>query len=159
MVVDDEEDVRMYLCSALEDAGFKVETAVDGEDALRQVKADPPDLISLDLVMPRKSGAMFHRELQKNRAWSRIPVLIVTGHAKDDLGRSDFQELAMSGPGVYLEKPVSPPAYVRAVRQLLGLNDDGKPDETSQLREELSDVLKGADAATLRRLLDAANKK
>ena len=41
----------------------------------------------------------------------------------------------------------------------MGLNDDGKPDETSQLREELSDVLKGADAATLRRLLDAANKK
>lgn len=53
LVVDDEPDVRSYLRSALEDAGFLVETACDGLEALGAIRRDPPDLISLDLVMPK----------------------------------------------------------------------------------------------------------
>ncbi len=59
LVVDDEEDVREYLEAILEDAGFRVETAVDGEDGLAKVQVNPPDLVSLDLVMPKKSGIKF----------------------------------------------------------------------------------------------------
>ncbi|MFH1862805.1 MAG: response regulator, partial [bacterium] len=62
LVVDDEPDVRSYLKAALQDAGFRVITANDGYEALEKIKAELPDLISLDLIMPRHSGAMFHRE-------------------------------------------------------------------------------------------------
>ncbi|RJO63789.1 MAG: response regulator [Myxococcales bacterium] len=156
LVVDDEADVRNYLATALEDAGFAVTTAEDGEDGLEKIKQDPPDLISLDLVMPRRSGAMLHRELQKRKEWSNIPVLIVTGHARDELGRADFEELTMSGPGIYLEKPVSPATYVRAVQQLLGGESEAKPAEDADaLRSALLKKLQAADAATLKKMLDS----
>jgi CheY-like chemotaxis protein len=159
LVVDDEADIRGYLRSALEDAGFGVETASDGLEALEMVRRNLPDLISLDLVMPRHSGAKFYRELRKDRELSKIPVLIVTGHARDELGRADFEEMTMSGPGVYLEKPVRPDTYVAAVRRLLGTAETEAPPQAEDLRKELSRALTGADRDTLRRALDALRKK
>jgi CheY-like chemotaxis protein len=160
LVVDDEADIRGYLRSALEDAEFAVETASDGLEALEMVRRNPPDLISLDLVMPRHSGAKFYRELQKDRKLSKIPVLIVTGHARDELGRADFEEMTMSGPGVYLEKPVRPDTYVTAVRRLLGMEGPETPAlQPEDLRRELSRALSGADRDTLQRALDALRKK
>ncbi|MBU0519283.1 response regulator [bacterium] len=159
LVVDDEQDVRSYLKAALQDAGFQVTTAVDGFDALEKVQAELPDLISLDLVMPRHSGAMFHRGLRKNKRWAKIPVLIVTGHAQDDLGKSDFEELIMYGPGVYLEKPVSPAAYVKAVCKLLGVAlPEGVEKSANDLRDELESKLKNADPDALQRALEALKK-
>ena len=159
LVVDDEADVRDYLKSALTDAGFLVETAVDGQEAMEAVRHNPPDAISLDLVMPRHSGAKFYHDLQKERLYSRIPVLIVTGHARDDLGKADFEEMTMSGPGVYLEKPVHPDTYVAAVRRLLGMEDKAAEVESEDLRRELSRELSGADRSALQRALDALRKK
>jgi two-component system alkaline phosphatase synthesis response regulator PhoP len=160
LVVDDEPDVRAYLSSALEDAGFLVQTARDGLEALEMVRRDPPDLISLDLVMPRHSGAKFYRELQKDRKLAKIPVLIVTGHARDDLGKTDFEEMTMSGPGIYLEKPVRPASYVSAVRQLLGIESAGAQEgEPEDLRRSLDRALSGADREALQRALDALRKK
>ena len=159
LVVDDEEDLRAYLQAALEDAGFAVETACDGLQALESVRRDPPDLISLDLVMPRHSGARFYHHLLKDKALSKIPVLIVTGHARDDLGRADFNEMTMSGPGVYLEKPVRPDTYVEAVRRLLGMESPSQPAPCADLRQEVSHALAGADSETLRRALEFLKKR
>jgi CheY-like chemotaxis protein len=160
LVVDDEADIRGYLRSALEDAELAVETASDGLEALEMVRRNPPDLISLDLVMPRHSGAKFYRELQKDRQLSKIPVLIVTGHARDELGKADFEEMTMSGPGIYLEKPVRPDTYVAAVRRLLGMESPETPTpQAEDLRRELSRALSGADRDTLQRALDALRKK
>jgi len=160
LVVDDEADVRNYLRSALEDAGFVVGTASDGMEALEAVMRDPPDLISLDLVMPKHSGAKFYRELRKDKRLNKIPVLIVTGHARDEMGRTDFAEMTMSGPGVYLEKPVRPTSYVSAVRKLLGMESLDAPEpEPDELRQELSRALSRADADTLQRALNALKKK
>jgi CheY-like chemotaxis protein len=160
LVVDDEADVREYLQSALTDAGFLVETAADGLEALERVRGHPPDVISLDLVMPRHSGAKFYHALQKDTLFSKIPVLIVTGHARDDLGRADFEEMTMSGPGVYLEKPVHPDTYVAAVRRLLGMEgQETQVPQPEDLRRELSRALSGADRNALQRALDALKKK
>jgi len=160
LVVDDEADVRDYLRTALEDAGFLVETARDGLEALKMVERDPPDLISLDLVMPHHSGAKLYRELQKNRNLSKIPVLIVTGHARDQMGKADFEEMTMSGPGVYLEKPVRPSSYVSAVRRLLGMEDSDTAEPDSRtLRSELTRALSGADSESLKRALSALKRK
>ncbi|MCL4402241.1 MAG: response regulator [Acidobacteria bacterium] len=160
LVVDDEPDVRAYLRDALEDAGFAVDTALDGLQALDMIRRSPPDLISLDLVMPRHSGARLYRELQKDRTLSRIPVLIVTGHARDDLGRADFEEMTISGPGVYLEKPVRPATYVAAVRELLGMENPEPPaPEPEDLRRELLRELSEADRDALQRALQALRNK
>jgi two-component system alkaline phosphatase synthesis response regulator PhoP len=160
LVVDDEPDVRAYLRSALEDAGFSVETATDGLEALEMVRRRLPDLISLDLVMPGHSGARLYRELQKDKRLSSIPVLVVTGHARDELGRTDFDELTMCGPGVYLEKPVRPDSYVSAVRRLLGMENIDSPEPaTEDLRGALDRALSGAGRDALERALEALRKK
>ncbi|MCK5125499.1 MAG: response regulator [candidate division Zixibacteria bacterium] len=162
LVVDDEADVRKYLSQALEDAGFNVVTATDGDEALQVVKKNPPDIISLDLVMPKKSGARFHRELSKNNQWSKIPVLIVTGHARDDLGKADLRDLTISGPGIYLEKPVKPHNYIAAIKKLLGMEINGTEATLArevELQNELKNLIDDADATTLEALKAIINKK
>jgi CheY-like chemotaxis protein len=160
LVVDDEDDVRVYLQTALEDSGFLVSIACDGLQALESVRREAPDLISLDLVMPGHSGARFYRDLQKDKQLSKIPVLIVTGHARDELGKADFNEMTMSGPGVYLEKPVRPDSYVAAVRTLLGMEpESAQPAASDQLRQQVAAALSSADTESLQRALEALNKK
>jgi len=160
LIVDDEADIRDYLKVALEEAGFDVETACDGLEALEIIRRNPPDLISLDLVMPKHSGVKCYRELQKDKTLSKIPVLTVTGHARDELGKSDFEEMTMSGPGVYLEKPVSNQKYVSAVRKLLGMEPlETSGPEQDDLKKTLSEALKGADAEALQRALKALKNR
>ncbi|MBD3402565.1 response regulator [candidate division GN15 bacterium] len=157
LVVDDEDDVRVFLTTALIEAGFEVETAADGFEALEKVQAKKPDLISLDLVMPRKSGVKFYHELTKDKQYADIPVLIVTGHARDDLGKADLKELTMSGPGIYLEKPVKPTNYIAAIKKLLGVEsseDETQAAEAVELQNELKNLVDDADPETLRKLKD-----
>ena len=91
------------------------------------------------------------------------PVLIVTGHARDDLGKFDFDTMMMQGPGVYLEKPVKPEHYIEQVCQLLnleipeGLHDKEKEDE-GKLRQLLLDSLSKADTETLKKAFEAMKK-
>ncbi len=155
LVVDDEADVRKFLRAALLEAGFEAITAEDGFQALTEVERKIPDLISLDLVMPRKSGAKFSRELSREKKWAKIPIIIVTGHAQDDLGKADLRELTMSGPGVYLEKPVRPDNYIAAVKQILGIEvatDLQSSSERAELQSEVNDLIDDADAETLQKL-------
>jgi len=74
LVVDDELDIRNYLSQALIDVGFIVSTASDGFEALEALKSELPDLISLDLVMPKHSGLKFYRDVLKNKQWEKIPT-------------------------------------------------------------------------------------
>jgi len=162
LVVDDEEDVRNYLSMALMDAGFNVITANDGFEALKQVKEHKPDLISLDLVMPKRSGVKFYRDMTKNKEYGKIPIIIVTGHARDDLGKSDLKELTMSGPGIYLEKPVKPFNYIAAIKKLLGMETTEDEQETAEqidLQNELKNIIDDADSDTLKKLKELLKKK
>jgi DNA-binding response OmpR family regulator len=162
LVVDDEADVRNFLMAALVEAGFNVVTAADGFEAMEKVERYEPDLISLDLVMPKKSGAKFYRDLNRDKKWSKIPIIIVTGHARDDLGKADLKELTMSGPGIYLEKPVKPHNYIAAIKKTLGMDTSADEDESAEqvrLQNELKDLIDEADPETLRRLKEAINKK
>lgn len=159
LVVDDEPNVRLYLQTILEDAGFKVITASDGEEALQIIKRNTPDFISLDLVMPKKSGHKFLYELRKDPNLSQIPVLIVTAHADDEMGREDLDDLlenrVMSGPGTYLEKPVSPNAYVHAIQRALGIDESPDMAEKRSLKDELTRSLQGASPEAMQRALEA----
>jgi CheY-like chemotaxis protein len=162
LVVDDEPDVRDYLSQILRDAGFNVRTARDGSEALEMIRADPPDFVSLDLVMPRKSGHKLLYELRKDRELSRIPVLIVTAHARDELGQGDLEDIVesrvISGPGVYLEKPVKPLDYVRCVQRALGVEETPEDEDRVGLQEEVRRRLTGAEPHALRRALEALKR-
>lgn len=161
LVVDDEADVRNFLKAALKEAGFEVITAEDGFLALEEVKKQLPDLISLDLVMPKKSGAKFYHELTKKKEWSKIPIIIVTGHARDDLGKADLKELTMSGPGVYLEKPVKPDNYIAAIKSILKMDttaEEKKNAELVELQSKLKNMIDDADPETLKKIKDMINK-
>lgn len=155
LVVDDEEDIRDYLSTVLEDAGFNVVTAADGEEALGRVETAVPDFISLDLVMPRKSGIKFLYDMRRRQEWRDIPVVVVTAHAHDDLGKSDFQDIftgkSLAGPSFYLEKPVDPDRYVGLICEKLGIEFSGNLAETdtARLRSDAHDLINGLDASKL----------
>ncbi len=166
LIVDDEPDVRKFFQSVLEDAGFDVEIACDGIEGLERVKNKKPDLISLDLVMPKKSGIKLFYELRKNREWSKIPVLIVTAHAKDEFGKTDFKDLmegkTISGPQTYLEKPIKPNSYVNTIKQILKIPIEEvveKEKSQDELQKELKNLINGADKSKLQEALDLLKKK
>lgn len=154
LVVDDEQDIALYLSSVLEDAGMRVRVANDGREALDMVAEEPPDLISLDLVMPGTSGVRVLHELRRRREWSRIPVIVVTAHARDPEVRGDLTEVladsSLAGPSLYLEKPVTAKRYLASVCRVLGVEPETDDrDDPDALRREAEDLLDGADPAVL----------
>jgi CheY-like chemotaxis protein len=152
LVVEDEPDVLMFIEATLEDAGYNVITAANGHEAYNRVKEQQPDFITLDLVMPKQSGALFYLKLCNNRHWCDIPVMIISAHAHDDLGEDDFKRL-MRGkdvprPAFFMEKPVAPRALVSIVGKALGV-DVTQSETDASARDELFHKLKSADLETL----------
>ncbi|MBW1810502.1 MAG: response regulator [Deltaproteobacteria bacterium] len=164
LVVDDEEDVREYLSTVLEDVGFNVVTAQDGNQALERLKEKTPDFISLDLVMPGKSGMRFLHDMRRNKDWACIPFVVVTAHANDELGKDDLQDIlengASSRPNVYLEKPVKPERYVRLICDRLGveLDQSGEALIVDDLRNQAASLLKGASREQLENVISVLKK-
>jgi CheY-like chemotaxis protein len=78
LVVDDDEIIRHELVEALRDEGFALLSACDGAEALAQIAARRPDLVLLDLMMPRVSGWQVLDELQRDRRLNDIPVFVLT---------------------------------------------------------------------------------
>ncbi|MFL9710466.1 PleD family two-component system response regulator [Methylobacillus sp. Pita1] len=79
LVVDDSATDRLYLSELLQKAGFEVSTAEDGQDCLDKVSTAMPDLVLMDVVMPRLNGFQATRSLSKNPATAHIPVIVCTG--------------------------------------------------------------------------------
>ena len=105
LVIDDEADVRDYLTCLLEDHGYAVETAENGEEGLLRMTERRPDAITLDITMPLKTGIRLYREIKKSVVLKDIPVIIVTGIT------SDFEKFistrrTVPPPDGYVHKPV-----------------------------------------------------
>src|SRR3972149_12333059 len=102
LIVDDEHDIVLVLKMALEKKGFKVTEAYDGIEALEKISLDKPDLILLDLMMPRLDGHSLNLKLKENPEMAGIPVIVMTGrgHLKELLNISG--QLSVKA---YLEKP------------------------------------------------------
>jgi DNA-binding response OmpR family regulator len=117
LIVDDEQDIRTYLSTLLEDQGFKTIQARDGEEAMRIIQADPPDLITLDVSMPEKSGVKFFREIKMNDRWKGIPVIIVTG-VSEDFRSFISSRHQIPAPEGFVAKPISAEEILDIVRSL-----------------------------------------
>ena len=105
LIVDDEQDILTYLSILLEDNGYATALAKDGEEALKQVEAVGPDLITLDISMPEKSGIRLYREVKADDRWKQIPIIIVTGVS------GDFKKF------ISTRHQVHPPASPRSARR------------------------------------------
>jgi len=124
LIVEDEPDFAALLQSILLNAGYTVAVAYDSEDALSKVRTASPDVITLDMQMPRESGAVFYRKLKGDENLRHIPVVVVTGITRDDqdmktLVRSLLEPDNVPHPEAYLEKPVDGPSLLQTVEAAL----------------------------------------
>jgi two-component system, OmpR family, alkaline phosphatase synthesis response regulator PhoP len=115
LVVDDNAQNRELLVAYLESMPVKAETAADGIEALAAIAQKPPDLILLDIMMPRMSGFEVCRKLKSDPATRNIPVIMVT--ALTELG--DIERAVDSGTDDFLSKPVKRLELVTRVKNLL----------------------------------------
>jgi CheY-like chemotaxis protein len=111
LVVDDEADVRKYLETLLKTGGYEVVSASDGDEALKIIEQDPPDLVSLDIMMPKETGVRFYRKIKKKDSLKNIPIVVVSGMA----GR----HLAVPEPDAIFEKPVDRDEYLNTIKSLI----------------------------------------
>jgi CheY-like chemotaxis protein len=124
LVVDDEPDFAAYLSTVLEKEGFVVTVANDGEEALARVREHKPDLVTLDIQMPRKSGILFYRQMKADPTLRDVPVVVVTGlrtgsRDVDVLIRSFFETERVPPPNAYLDKPVDRQSLMTSVQAAL----------------------------------------
>lgn len=104
LVVDDEEDIREILHLVLEKQGYSVELAADGQEGLDLIDRRPPDLIILDLKMPRFSGYRLFAQLKSDSRLRTIPVIIVTALTQDS-DVDDTEWARRMGAEAFLTKP------------------------------------------------------
>ena len=122
LLVDDDPDVRQAISDVLESRDYQVVTARDGEEALEKLKGEKPDLMILDLLMPRMDGFAVCRELQ-DPSWSeykKVPVVVLTA-VREGASRRRYQletgqTLAVDD---YLEKPIDIHILLERVARLL----------------------------------------
>ncbi len=114
LVVDDDEVIRQLIAVNLTLEGFEVETAHDGQDCLDRVHEVDPDIITLDVMMPRLDGWETATRLRTDRSTSHIKVVLITARAQED----DRRRGLGIGVDAYLTKPFDPAELIDVVREL-----------------------------------------
>jgi DNA-binding response OmpR family regulator len=115
LVVDDEPNIVLSIEFLMQQAGFDVVTAEDGESALERVAETPPDLILLDISLPGISGFDVLEQLRNDPRHARLPIIMLTAH-----GREVEREKGLAlGADDYVTKPFSTQALVEKVKTLL----------------------------------------
>jgi len=143
LVIDDDESTIRFLTVALEENGYDVTAALDGVEGFEKVKCERPDLVLLDVMMPKRTGFVLFKQLRKSEEYKEIPVIMLTGVAeslsemdaeKDETVESPYDSLkeklrvaiqqmredGLVKPEMYIDKPINPDALVAKVKQLIG---------------------------------------
>ena len=119
LVVDDEPDAREYLTTVLEDNGYATQSAKDGNEAMSMLEQNPPDLVTLDITMPEKSGVSVYRKLRSDDDLKNVPVIIITG-ISDDFEKFISTRRQVPPPDGYIHKPVDHKQLLQMVKTLIG---------------------------------------
>jgi CheY-like chemotaxis protein len=125
LIVDDEPNIVTYLETLLEDNGYATMTAADGEAALEKTRAERPDLVLLDITMPKKSGVGYYRAIKEESDLASIPVIVVTavtGYAGDPDSFRKFisTRKQVPPPEGFVSKPIDRDKFLELVEQVLG---------------------------------------
>ncbi len=97
LIVEDEEFVSMALRDSLESEGYKVDVVQDGEEVIGHIKKNIPDIILLDLLLPKRDGFSLLEEIKKNPEWKLIPIIVLSNLSDEqgikralDMGANDY---------------------------------------------------------------------
>lgn len=125
LIVDDEEDILEYLDTLFKDHGYTTVIARDGKEALEVMKKEKPDLVTLDIIMPRESGVRFYREVKEDDQLKDVPIIIITaltgwGYDPDGFHKFIKSRKHVAPPEGFLSKPVDREELLRMVDEHLG---------------------------------------
>jgi CheY-like chemotaxis protein len=134
LIADDNAANRELLEAYLAAIDCEIDTAVDGQDTLDKIAANPPDLILLDVMMPKQSGFEVCKKIKDNPETRRIIVLMVT--ALNELG--DIERAVNAGTDDFLSKPVNKIELLKRVSNMLKLK--GTEDELERLRAYIREM-------------------
>ena len=116
LVVDDEAHILNILKFNLTKAGYAVVSATNGEEALERIRADRPDLVLCDVMMPKKTGFEVCAEVKTDEALKAIPFLLLTAKGQ----KADEDKGMEIGADAYLTKPFSPRIVLQRIKEILG---------------------------------------
>ena len=122
LIADDEEDMRQFVVAVLEDDGYEFILATDGQEAVAKAREAKPDLVVMDVQMPRKDGFAALYELRRDPATADIPVILLTGVAEKTgvkFSSETVEEYMGERPDAFFDKPADPADLREAVRRLL----------------------------------------
>ena len=119
LIIDDEKDMRVYLSTLFKKAGYDVTVAENGEIGLETAKKNPPDLVTLDVLMPKKSGVRAFGEFRSTPETKDVPIIILTGLTRqEDFFGDDIGDLRK--PDAIVEKPIDRDDFLAKAKELLG---------------------------------------
>jgi two-component system phosphate regulon response regulator PhoB len=126
LIVDDELDMRIFLSTLLETNGYKPVVSTDGMDGIRKAREIKPDLIVLDVMMPKAGGVQMYRDLSVDGELKGIPVIMLSGIAKKTFFHSlnvldSHTGQSAREPDAYIEKPPEAEEFLLNVRGLLNM--------------------------------------
>ncbi len=120
LVVDDEVNIVTSLEYVMKAAGFDVATAYDGEEALAKIAEIVPDLVILDVMMPKLDGFEVCEKVRANPLWKSVLIVMLTAKGRD----SEREKGLSLGANDYLTKPFSTHDIVKRVKELLSTNEE-----------------------------------
>jgi two-component system phosphate regulon response regulator PhoB len=125
LVVDDDADVTKLVSKLVERAGYEAVVARNGVEGMGKLREERPDLIILDVLMPKQSGIRMYRELKTDELFKGIPVIMLSAIAPKSFFRSqqvldEFRGQSVPEPEAYMEKPEEPEELVALMKKLLG---------------------------------------
>ena len=125
LVVDDDVDIRKVVSKLVEKSGYLSIEAKNGVEGMGKVREDKPDLIILDILMPKESGIRMYRELKTEEALKDIPVIVLSAIPKKSFFRSqkvldEFADQSVPEPEAYIEKPEEPEELIALMKKILG---------------------------------------
>jgi CheY-like chemotaxis protein len=126
LIVDDEQSIVIYLTTVLDDGGYATCSAMDGQEGLGMARREKPDLICLDVMMPKRSGVSLYEEIKRDPELKSIPVIFISAYNRiRDLRnpvtfRKMIPDLAIPHPDLCMEKPIAVPEFLEAVSKLTG---------------------------------------
>jgi len=116
LIADDEPNIVVSLEFLMKQSGYDVRVATNGEDALRAVEEFVPDLILLDVMMPRLSGYDVCQKVRENPAWARVKIIMLSAKGRD----VEVNKGLAVGADAYVTKPFSTKDLIATVREMLG---------------------------------------
>ncbi len=125
LIVDDDLDVTKFVSKLVERTGYQAIVAKNGVEGMGKVREDKPDLIILDILMPKESGIRMYRELKTNDLLKDIPVIVLSAIAPKSFFRSqkvldEFSGHSVPEPEAYIEKPEEPEELIELMKKILG---------------------------------------